>query len=177
MARLAPVDRLEVLILVDNVTDNLSSAPSFVEPEMGRLWRRGLRLWSGNSICYAAHGLSCLLTAYRGDQIHTVLFDTGPDEGVFQRNVERLGVDMGKIEAMMLSHGHWDHGGGMLRALDLIALGNGGRGVPTYMHPRMFGSRALKFPDGTMRSFADIASVHQLTQHGARVVSTTEPET
>ena len=80
MARLAPVDRLEVLILVDNVTDNLSSAPSFVEPEMGRLWRRGLRLWSGNSISYAAHGLSCLLTAYRGYRIHTMLFDTWPDE-------------------------------------------------------------------------------------------------
>ena len=177
MARLVPVDRLEVLILVDNATDNLSSAPSFVEPEIGRLWRRGLRLWSGSSICYAAHGLSCLLTAYRGDQIHTMLFDTGPEEAVFQRNVERLGVEMGKIEAMMLSHGHWDHGGGMLRALDLIALGNGGREVPTYMHPGMFGSRALKMPDGTMRAFADIASVHQLTQHGAKVVSTTEPQT
>ena len=120
MAALAPVDRLEVLILVDNVTDNLSSAPSFVEPEMGRLWRRGLRLWSGSSICYAAHGLSCLLTAYRGERVHSVLFDTGPEEAVFQRNVERLGVEMGKVEAMMLSHGHWDHGGGMLRALDLI---------------------------------------------------------
>jgi 7,8-dihydropterin-6-yl-methyl-4-(beta-D-ribofuranosyl)aminobenzene 5'-phosphate synthase len=177
MAALAPVDRLEVLILVDNVTDNLSSAPSFVEPEMGRLWRRGLRLWSGNSISYAAHGLSCLLTAYRGDQTHTMLFDTGPDEAVFQRNVERLGVEMGRIEAMMLSHGHWDHGGGMLRALDLISLGNGGRDVPTYMHPGMFGSRALKFPDGTMRTFADIATVHELTQHGADVVSTTEPQT
>src|SRR5262249_2913061 len=58
-----------------------------------------------------------------------------------------------------------------------ITINNGGREVPTYMHPGMFGSRALKMPDGSMRAFADIASVHQLTQHGATVVSTTEPQT
>jgi 7,8-dihydropterin-6-yl-methyl-4-(beta-D-ribofuranosyl)aminobenzene 5'-phosphate synthase len=177
MGMLAPVDRLEVLILVDNVTDNLSSVPSFVETEMGRVWRRGLRLWSGNCMCCAAHGLSCLVTAYRGDSTRSVLFDTGPEDAVLERNVERLGADLGKVEAMVLSHGHWDHGGGMLRALDLITLGNGGREVPTYMHPRMFGSRALKAPDGSMRAFADIPSVHQLAQHGATVVNTTEPQT
>src|SRR4051794_1839378 len=114
MGTLAPVDRLEVLILVDNVTDNLSSVPSFVENETGRLWRRGWRLWSGACLCCAAHGLSCLLTAYRGDRVHSVLFDTGPEEAVLDRNVERLGADLGKVEAMVLSHGHWDHGGGML---------------------------------------------------------------
>jgi hypothetical protein len=39
MAVLEAVDRLEVTILVDNVTDNLSSTPSFVETETARLWR------------------------------------------------------------------------------------------------------------------------------------------
>ena len=34
-------------------------------------------------------------------------FDTGPDEPIFERNVIRLGVDMGGVDAMMLSHGHW----------------------------------------------------------------------
>ncbi|HXU57126.1 MAG TPA: MBL fold metallo-hydrolase [Verrucomicrobiae bacterium] len=177
MARLEAVDRLEVTILVDNVTDNLSSVPSFVETEMARLWRRGLRLWSGNCMCCAAHGLSCLVTAYRGEQAHCLLFDTGPEEAVFERNVERLAVDLGKVEAMVLSHGHWDHGGGMLRALDLITLANGGRDVPTYMHPGMFRSRALKAPDGSMRPFVDVPSVDQLTKHGAAVVNTTEPQT
>ena len=37
---------------------------------------------------------------------HTLLFDTGPDESIFERNVIRLGVDMGGVDAMMLSHGH-----------------------------------------------------------------------
>lgn len=44
MDDLAPVDRVEVLILVDNTTDNLSTVPGFVENEFPRLTRRGLRL-------------------------------------------------------------------------------------------------------------------------------------
>jgi hypothetical protein len=38
MAALQAVDRLDVTILVDNVTDNLFSTPSFVETETARLW-------------------------------------------------------------------------------------------------------------------------------------------
>lgn len=40
---LQPVDSVEVTILVDNVTDNLSSAPLFVETELAAMTRRGVR--------------------------------------------------------------------------------------------------------------------------------------
>jgi hypothetical protein len=40
MTGLAPVDSVDVQILVDNVTDSLSSVPSFVETELGGLARR-----------------------------------------------------------------------------------------------------------------------------------------
>src|SRR6476469_6762636 len=98
MLKLAPADRAEILILVDNVTDNLSSVPVYVETEMQRLWKRGLKLLSGRCMCCAAHGLACAVTVWRGDTAHTLLFDTGPDDSVFGRNVERLGFDMGGIE-------------------------------------------------------------------------------
>jgi 7,8-dihydropterin-6-yl-methyl-4-(beta-D-ribofuranosyl)aminobenzene 5'-phosphate synthase len=38
-----------------------------------------------------------------------VLFDTGGDPAVFQRNVETLKVDLGQLDALVLSHEHWDH--------------------------------------------------------------------
>jgi hypothetical protein len=41
MGELAVADPVEVLVLVDNVTDNLSSVPEFVENEFRRFWRRG----------------------------------------------------------------------------------------------------------------------------------------
>jgi len=176
MLKLAQADRAEILILVDNVTDNLSSVPAYVETEMPRLWKRGLKLWSGRCMCCAAHGLACAVTVWRGDTAHTLLFDTGPDDSVFGRNVERLGFDMGGIESIVLSHGHWDHSGAMLLALEMIQLSNGGRPVPTYMHPGMYRSRAMKAADGSMRPFADVPSQAQLEQAGALVVNAIEPQ-
>jgi len=172
----AAADRVEVLVLVDNVTDNLSLVPSYVENELPRLWSRGLRLWSGRCMCCAAHGLSCAVTAWRDGTAHTLLFDTGPDDWVFERNVERLGFDMGSVEGIVLSHGHWDHCGAMLRALEMIQLGNGGRAVPAYMHPGMYRSRAIRAPDGTLRPFGDVPSPAQLEQQGASVVHATEAQ-
>ena len=177
MPQLAEADRVEVLVLVDNVTDNLSSNPDYVETEMPRLWQRGLRLWSGQCMCCAAHGLSCAVTAWRGGEAHTLLFDTGPDDWVFERNVDRLGFDMGRVEGLVLSHGHWDHAGAMLRALAMIQLRNGGRPVPTYMHPGMYASRAMRAPDGTMRPFADVPGADRLAQSGAQVIEATAAQT
>ena len=79
MRELALADRVEVLVLVDNVTDNLSTVPEFVEHEFRRFWKRGGRILSGQCLCCAAHGLSCAITAWRGDIAKTLLFDTGPD--------------------------------------------------------------------------------------------------
>jgi len=143
---------------------------------MPRLWKRGLKLWSGRCMCCAAHGLACAVTVWRGDTAHTLLFDTGPDESVFRRNVERLGFAMGGVESIVLSHGHWDHSGAMLLALEMIQLGNGGRPVPTYMHPGMYRSRAMKAADGSMRPFADVPSQAELEQAGALVVNAVEPQ-
>jgi 7,8-dihydropterin-6-yl-methyl-4-(beta-D-ribofuranosyl)aminobenzene 5'-phosphate synthase len=111
MASLAPVDRLEVHILVDNATDSLSSVPKHVETELSYLHRKGMKVLAGNCICCAIHGLSCLITAHRGGASRTMLFDSESEADTFERNSRLLGADLGAVEAIVLSHGHWDHGG------------------------------------------------------------------
>ena len=167
---LVPVDRLEVLVLVDNATDMLSSTPPHVESEAAGLMRRGIRMVASKCLCCAAHGLSCLITAHRGDISHTILFDTGPEEYAFERNVTRLGADLGTIEGIVLSHGHWDHAGAMLLASTMARNRNGGRKIPFYGHPDMFHSRAVKLPNGTLRRMEDVPSVKDLTTFGAEVI-------
>jgi 7,8-dihydropterin-6-yl-methyl-4-(beta-D-ribofuranosyl)aminobenzene 5'-phosphate synthase len=151
-------------------TDSLSTNPGFVETEMAGAWRRGMKWLSGRCLCCAAHGLSCLITTRTPSSQHTLLFDTGPDESIFERNVIRLGVDMGGVDAMMLSHGHWDHAGAMPRALQMVTLASGGRRVLTYMHPDMFASRAVKANDGRLMPMEDIPSEHILAANGADLV-------
>jgi 7,8-dihydropterin-6-yl-methyl-4-(beta-D-ribofuranosyl)aminobenzene 5'-phosphate synthase len=178
MTALVPVDALDIQIVVDNVTDSLSSVPSFVETELGGLGRRRGAAWvlGGGCLCCAAHGLSCLLTLRSGDSVRTVLFDTGPEDRTFEQNVSRLGIDLGPVEAMVLSHGHWDHAGAMLRALQLVRDRNGGRDVPCYMHPDMFRSRASRQADGSFRLMEDVPSVAALTAHGGQVIATRDAQ-
>jgi 7,8-dihydropterin-6-yl-methyl-4-(beta-D-ribofuranosyl)aminobenzene 5'-phosphate synthase len=178
MTNLHAVGSVEIQILVDNVTDSLSSVPDFVETEFASLRRRRQDHWvlSGSCLCCAAHGLSCLITVRQGDAAKTLLFDTGPEDRTFEQNVSRLGVDLGAVEAIVLSHGHWDHGGAMLRALQIIRDRNGGREVPYYAHPDMFRTRAMKRSDGTFQVMEDVPGVAALSLHGARVINTTGAE-
>ena len=83
---------------------------------------------------------------------------------------------MATVDGIVLSHGHWDHGGAMVRALEMIQLASGGRPVPTYMHPGMYRTRAMKMPDGAMRPFEDVPTAAMLEQQGALVVHATEPQ-
>jgi 7,8-dihydropterin-6-yl-methyl-4-(beta-D-ribofuranosyl)aminobenzene 5'-phosphate synthase len=172
---LEAAEKVEIRILVDNATDMLSSNPPFVETESAYLNRRGFKISAAKCLCCAVHGLSCLVTAHRGDESRTVLFDTGPEDYAFERNVTRLAVDLGAVESIVLSHGHWDHAGAMLLALGLIRSRNGGREVPYYAHPGMFHTRGVRQPNGTVRRMEDVPSIADLTAFGAQVINTTEP--
>jgi 7,8-dihydropterin-6-yl-methyl-4-(beta-D-ribofuranosyl)aminobenzene 5'-phosphate synthase len=146
---------------------------------MAGLGRRRGTAWilGGACLCCAAHGLSCLLTIRAAGKVHTVLFDTGPEDRTFEQNVSRLGADLGPVEAMVLSHGHWDHAGAMLRALQLARDRNGGRDIACYTHPDMFRSRATKQADGSFRPMEDVPSVADLEANGGRVVSSRTAQT
>ena len=172
---LEAAEKVEIRILVDNATDMLSSNPPFVETESAYLNRRGFKIGAAKCLCCAVHGLSCLVTAHRGDERRTVLFDTGPEDYAFERNATRLAVDLGAVESIVLSHGHWDHAGAMLLALGMIRSRNGGREVPYYAHPGMFHTRGVRQPNGTVRRMEDVPSIADLTAFGAQVINTTEP--
>ena len=78
MAAVLCVDRVEVLVLVDNVTDSLSTNPNTAASEWAGLSAAGrLPSLSGCCTCCAHHGLSLLITAHAGSAKRTVLFDTG----------------------------------------------------------------------------------------------------
>ena len=59
------------------------------------------------------HGLSLYLETKR----HRILFDTGKS-GLFLKNAERAGIDISAVDTAVLSHGHYDHGGGLADFLE-----------------------------------------------------------
>jgi 7,8-dihydropterin-6-yl-methyl-4-(beta-D-ribofuranosyl)aminobenzene 5'-phosphate synthase len=177
MTSLQPVDRLEIQVLVDNLTDSLSSTPAFVTREWVTLRRQGLRIQAGGSLCCANHGLSLVITTHGPSGARTMLFDGGPVDYAVERNGVRLGIDFGSIGAAMLSHGHWDHAGGIPRALGMIYQTNNGQAVPLYLHPGMFRPRGALQPDGGVLPMQPIPPPREWTLLGAEPIVTDTAQT
>ena len=64
--------------------------------------------------CRAKHGLALYIETEK----HRLLFDLGPDGTLFE-NAKTLGVDLAAVDTVILSHGHFDHGGALGRFLEL----------------------------------------------------------
>lgn len=176
MAKILIVDRLEVLVLVDNVTDSLSTNPSAAVSEWTGLLTGGrLRLLSGRGTCCAHHGLSLLITAHVGTAKRTLLFDAGPEAATFLRNADILGVDFSAVEAVVLSHGHWDHAGGLGAAIEAVSKARRNK-VDCFVHPGMFAERGLQRPNKEVLKFESVPDPAALADAGANVVSTREPQ-
>lgn len=172
---LRQVDTLEVQVLVDNVTDSLSSVPHGVVHEWGHLREGGDLVLSGEALCCAAFGLSLVITARVGSASHVVLFDAGPEAYALTRNGERLRIAFGSVGAIVLSHGHWDHAGGLLAAVQRVVSANGGNPVDCHVNPGMFVARAAQLQDGHYLPFKDIPGVGALTEAGAHVINAPDP--
>ena len=113
---------------------------------------------------FAEWGLAMLLDF--GKEL--ILFDTG-EQGSLINNAQVLGIDLRKITKVVLSHGHYDHTGGLLSLLKL-------RGeVPVYAHPDLFAGHYLK-EDGTDKKYIGVPYIlEQLESVGARFCWHKEP--
>lgn len=178
-----PLDELVVTVVVDNETDNLSStAPGIPRlPEVASLLGRiaPTRTHEGHPaipafehLCVACHGLSVAVAGRVGDEVHTVLFDVGPYGDVWVANAERLGLDLATIEAVFLSHWHWDHSGGLPVAVAAIAEARARAGLPAPvvdLHPDRPVQRGTALPSGTVVLLAPEPTLDALAEAGGTV--------
>jgi 7,8-dihydropterin-6-yl-methyl-4-(beta-D-ribofuranosyl)aminobenzene 5'-phosphate synthase len=87
-----------------------------------------------------------------------------------------LGIDFADVDDVVLSHGHWDHAGGLRDAIAAIARERGGRPFNCFVHPGMFAQRAGRLPSGLILEHEPIPGPDVLARAGAQVVNTREPQ-
>lgn len=112
--QLPEIDRLCITSIVDNFVDNLlhDTGPAKRRPRQPKSYERCL--------C-AEHGLAEVVESERKGEAFPLLFDFGATPLVYLHNlkllVEDYGLDLAAIRTLVLSHGHWDHFGGLLAFL------------------------------------------------------------
>jgi len=119
-------------------------------------------------------GFSALLEAMLADGRRIkVLFDAGPSHVALSNNMKALKIDPTTIDCVVVSHGHWDHVGGLMEAVSSIYTGSR---VPVVCHPQTFVPKYFKADDGSTTdiSFTDFYSLEDLEEK-AQILATTNP--
>jgi 7,8-dihydropterin-6-yl-methyl-4-(beta-D-ribofuranosyl)aminobenzene 5'-phosphate synthase len=138
MIALKPVDRVEVLSVMDNSIDVLMGNTS-----IARRAQRGRDSFTRPQL-RAEHGVSMLVTTYQNGTKDSFLFDTGVTIDGVLHNMDALEVKPNELHAIVLSHGHTDHTRGLIGLIKRY----GRPRIPIVLHPDAFLKRKNVFPDG-----------------------------
>jgi 7,8-dihydropterin-6-yl-methyl-4-(beta-D-ribofuranosyl)aminobenzene 5'-phosphate synthase len=96
-----------------------------------------------------------------------LLFDTGMGKTIIH-NADRMRIDLSELNALILSHGHVDHTGGVGRVL----VRSGAK--PVLAHPGIFEKKLSVRADGTARDISMPFTRTDLEEIGARITLVTE---
>ena len=135
---LEPVDAVEIILVMDLSLDILMAGQEGVQ-------RFKLAYdWSDHDSLLAEHGFSALISVESHGRRQSVLYDGGLSALALQHNLDVMQIDVSNLRAIVISHGHVDHHGG----LEGLFRRNGAMKLPLIIHPDAWRDRKLVFPTG-----------------------------
>jgi 7,8-dihydropterin-6-yl-methyl-4-(beta-D-ribofuranosyl)aminobenzene 5'-phosphate synthase len=169
---LEPVDEVTVTTLVDNVYDALLEGDELIRRTPFTVGSVRAPQFEGGSTTVglrAEHGFSALVSVRRGSTTTHLLFDTGLSPDAMVTNADRLGLDLTQVQAVVMSHGHFDHAGGLAGL-----AGRGPRALPMVLHPYVWTRRRMAVPGNPSYELPSL-SRRALTAEGFDVIERRRP--
>jgi 7,8-dihydropterin-6-yl-methyl-4-(beta-D-ribofuranosyl)aminobenzene 5'-phosphate synthase len=172
--QLEPVDSVVVTTLIDNVTDTFM--PDQGPARRGAASRgpaRAAAVMAGGKapdVLIAEHGFSVLITVTKGGREHKFLFDAGTSPDGMTENMRRLQIEPGSIEAIVCSHGHFDHTTGIDGFIRSVGRAN----MPVLIHPHFWRRRRIVLP-GRDPLELPATSRRALTEAGFDIIEEQQP--
>jgi 7,8-dihydropterin-6-yl-methyl-4-(beta-D-ribofuranosyl)aminobenzene 5'-phosphate synthase len=160
------VDKLEILTLQDNYIDVAAM-------DSTEMMQRAMPLKDGElkKSILAEHGFSALVSVTAGSESRSILFDFGFSEQGAAYNADALEADLSKVEALVLSHGHMDHFGGLLSLVERV----GKKNLELFLHPTAFRkSRYVKVSEDFKISLP-LLKKEMLNKAGVSLVESMDP--
>ena len=166
------VDRLAVRVIVDGYHDAIVRGAKVGTVEVQRV---GVVVGTGlQKHLHSEHGLSLHLESQRADEKRNFLLDYGFTSGALLNNLEVLKINSASLDALILSHGHFDHFGGLVPWLKRDRAKMRGE-VPLYVGGEdTFCHRWLQLPSGQRESFG-VLDRQDLAAAKVRVVMAEKP--
>ncbi len=114
--------------------------------------------------CIAEHGLS----VYIEHDNKKLILDSSGRSNVFTYNLKLLDISLSEVDAYVMSHGHWDHAGGIMEIIS--------QKIPIYLHPHALSERLVRYTDysynvglsSTIRKILQDSEIHY-TEHPTKI--------
>ena len=142
--KIPEAERIIITVIVDNLADALRPDDKIARRHVGRTSAL-------ESILHAEHGLAYHVETVVDAQSHSFLFDFATDFHGLNKNIELLGLDLKRIEALALSHDHLDHQAALMELLKARRT-DIPHGTPFYVGEQFFMGTYMRRPDGNVVS-------------------------
>ncbi len=160
---LKEVSKLEITSLMDNTVDFLSSntREEVQTFQHSAYWNTGLPC--------AENGFSMLIKVYTGDKKYSILLDTGTSPDGVCQNAKLMDIDFSEVSYVVLSHGHYDHFGGLVSVVKAINRAD----LQIITHKDTVKPRAVANSKGELKQYPTFPDQKKLSP--AKIIATKEP--